>query len=85
MYPDLAVRDENGRIDGVRYDELAPMLLNEVQKEQRANAAQNERTLGLEATAAAQSAKIAALEQQLAGIQAALGALRPKDELVAQQ
>ena len=27
-------RDQNGRIDGVRYDELAPMLLNEVQKQQ---------------------------------------------------
>ena len=26
-------RDEKGRIDGVRYDELAPILLNEVQKQ----------------------------------------------------
>jgi hypothetical protein len=29
----LQVHFENGRIDGVRYDELAPMLLNEVQKQ----------------------------------------------------
>jgi hypothetical protein len=72
VYPELVIRDENGRIDGVRYDELAPMLLNEVQKEQQANAAQNERTRGLEATVAAQAEKIASLEQQLAGIQAAL-------------
>jgi hypothetical protein len=28
----LVIRDQNGRIDGVRYQELAPMLLNEVQK-----------------------------------------------------
>ena len=33
VYPDLVVRDNNGRIDGVRYDELAPMLLNEVQQQ----------------------------------------------------
>jgi endosialidase-like protein len=32
VYPELVIRDEKGRIDGVRYDELAPMLLNEMQK-----------------------------------------------------
>ncbi len=69
VYPELVVRDEKGRIEGVRYDELAPMLLNEVQKQQRTNAAQAE--------------KIASLEQQLAGIQAALVNLQPKDQLVA--
>jgi hypothetical protein len=34
VYPDLVVRSESGRIDGVRYDELAPLLLNELQREQ---------------------------------------------------
>ncbi len=71
VYPELVVRDEQGRIDGVRYDELTPMLLNEVQKQERINAAQ--------------AAKIASLEQQLAGIQAALVKLQPKDQLVAQR
>jgi hypothetical protein len=71
VYPELVIRDANGRIDGVRYDELAPMLLNEMQKEQ--------------ATIAAQNQKIASLEQQLAGIQAALVKLQSKDELVAQR
>ena len=33
VYPELVTRDEKGRIDGVRYDELAPMLLNEMQKQ----------------------------------------------------
>ena len=33
VYPELVIRDENGRIDRVRYDELAPMLLNEVQQQ----------------------------------------------------
>jgi Chaperone of endosialidase len=34
VYPELVIRGSNGRIEGVRYDELAPMLLNEVQKQQ---------------------------------------------------
>ena len=33
VYPELVVRNQNGRIDGVRYDELAPLLLNEVQQQ----------------------------------------------------
>jgi dethiobiotin synthetase len=34
VYPELVVRDQTtGRIDGVRYDELAPMLLNETQQQ----------------------------------------------------
>jgi len=33
VYPELVIRDEKGRIDGVRYDELGPMLLNEVQQQ----------------------------------------------------
>ncbi len=70
MYPELVVRDENGRIDGVRYGELAPMLLNEVQKEHEAMAR-------LVADHETDAAKIASLEQQLAEIHAALAALRP--------
>jgi hypothetical protein len=31
VYPELVIRAEAARIDGVRYDELAPMLLNDVQ------------------------------------------------------
>jgi hypothetical protein len=34
VYPELVIRDKAGRIQGVRYDELAPMLLNEVQQQQ---------------------------------------------------
>jgi hypothetical protein len=33
VYPELVIRNESGRIDGVRYDELAPMLLNELQQQ----------------------------------------------------
>jgi hypothetical protein len=71
VYPELVIRDAGGTIQGVRYDELAPMLLNEVQKQQRMNSVQ--------------VAKIALLERQLSGVQAALLKLQPKDELVAQR
>jgi hypothetical protein len=55
VYPELVVRDATtGRIDGVRYDELAPMLLNEMQKR---NAAQDQRI-------AARDAEIRDLRQQ---------------------
>jgi hypothetical protein len=32
--PDLVLRNANGTSQGLRYDELAPMLLNEMQKQQ---------------------------------------------------
>jgi hypothetical protein len=35
IYPELVIRDGSGRIQGVRYEELAPMLLNEVQQQER--------------------------------------------------
>jgi hypothetical protein len=57
VYPELVIRDQKGRIDGVRYDELAPMLLNEVQQQQQ--------------KIATQDAKIDGLEKQLAQIQVA--------------
>jgi trimeric autotransporter adhesin len=71
VFPELVIRDDAGNIQGVRYDELAPMLLNEVQKQQQ--------------LISVQAAKIASLERQLAGIQAALVKLQPKDELVARR
>ena len=36
VYPELVIRDTAGAIQGVRYDELAPMLLNEVQQQRQA-------------------------------------------------
>jgi hypothetical protein len=35
VYPELVIRDRDGKIQGVRYEELAPMLLNEVQSQAR--------------------------------------------------
>jgi len=39
VYPDLVIRDDAGNIEGVRYDELAPILLGEIQQQQRQIAA----------------------------------------------
>jgi hypothetical protein len=36
VYPELVIKGEEGTVEGVRYDELAPMLLNEMQKEESA-------------------------------------------------
>jgi len=33
VYPDLVIRDDEGNIEGVRYDELAPILLGEMQRQ----------------------------------------------------
>ena len=35
IYPELVIRDDSGKIQGVRYDELAPILVNEVQQQQK--------------------------------------------------
>jgi len=82
VYPELVIRDQSGRIDGVRYEELAPMLLNEVQKR---DAAQAEKNAAQDQHIAAQDAKISQLMGQLAEMHAALVKLQSKDELVAQR
>jgi hypothetical protein len=64
VYPELVIRDDTGQIQGVRYDELAPMLLSVVQ--QQAIAAQ------------LQTSRINALERQLVEIRAAMS--RPSED-----
>ena len=41
IYPELVIHDQAGQIQGVRYDELAPMLLNQVQRQQKTLTAQS--------------------------------------------
>jgi hypothetical protein len=74
VYPELVVRDKNGTIDTVRYDELAPMLLNEAQK-------QAARIHSLEK----QVARVGGLEREVAEMRAALTALQSKQQVVAQR
>jgi len=61
IYPELVLHDQAGQIQGVRYDELAPLLLSEVQ-EQRRQLAKVDR---LEEQLAAQAQRIRDLEQAL--------------------
>lgn len=63
VYPELVIRNESGRIDGVRYDELAPLLLNEVQQQRR--------------KIDAQAAQMSDMQLQLAKLQAALVRTQP--------
>jgi hypothetical protein len=78
VYPELVVRDRKGAIQGVRYEELAPMLLTEVQKQQRINAAQAGEIRELKG----QVAELNDLKQEM---RAALIKLQSKDELVARR
>ena len=74
VYPELVVRDEKGRIDGVRYDELAPLLLNEVQKQ-----AAEIRALKSQVHA------LGEMRRQLTDMRATLSKLERKSELVVQR
>jgi len=78
VYPELVVRDQTGAIQGVRYEELAPMLLNEMQKQQRINAAQAGEIRELKG----QVAELNDFKQEM---RAALVKLQSKDELVARR
>jgi phage shock protein A len=89
VYPELLVRNEAGRIDGVRYDELAPMLLNEVQQQQNAAATMARTIADQNEHIAAQAAAMRDLEQRVAELKglkqelrAALAKLQPLDEFV---
>jgi hypothetical protein len=84
VYPELVIRDKSGRINGVRYDELAPMLLNEVQQQQNKLALEAQRNEIRDARIAIQDAKINQLTAQLVAMHTAFEKLRV-DAVVAQR
>jgi Chaperone of endosialidase len=49
VYPELVIRDETGKIQGVRYDELAPILLREMQQQATEIRRLNEESAALKA------------------------------------
>jgi hypothetical protein len=100
VYPELVIRDATGRVDGLRYDELAPILVHEVQEQQQRIASQARLNTTQNARIAAQGAQIRALEdeqvrarrQQLSELtdirqelRAALLKLSTKQEVVAER
>jgi hypothetical protein len=93
VYPELVIRDAAGTIQGVRYDELAPMLLNEMQRERKETTAKiNAQAAQIrdlkqhhEQKAAAQDAEIRDLKKLVVEMQAGLLKRQTKDELIAQR
>lgn len=75
--------DQHGRIDGVRYDELAPMLLNEMQKDRTHEVAQdeiialqNQKIVSLEGTHSADAATIERQAERIASLERKIAAQR---------
>ena len=75
--PGLVARNAKGEIETVYYQHLAPMLLNEYQKQQRVIGAQTARLAALEV----QAREIVALKQQLASVTAALARLEQTEKV----
>jgi len=72
VYPELAIHGADGRINGVRYEELAPMLLNEVQHQNAQLAARGRKMEQLQAREAellAKSWDAENLQEQAAKVQ----------------
>jgi len=73
--PGLVAHSADGRIETVYYQFLAPMLLNEYQRQQRTIEAQTARIAELEQDRRMQTARIEALENQAAQMAGLLGRL----------
>jgi polyhydroxyalkanoate synthesis regulator phasin len=98
VYPELVIHDDSGKIMGVHYEELAPLLLSELQKQQAAVKALSEQN-ALQAAAMhelerrqqrvdAQAEEISDLRRQVADLnemRAMLNQLRAKDGFVARR
>ena len=79
------IRDQKGTIQGVPYEELAPILLNEVQQQQSTIKVQAVKIDTLTAQSDSQSAEIRGLKKSVLEMQAGILKLQSKDELVAQR
>jgi uncharacterized coiled-coil protein SlyX len=64
--PDLVVRDEHGKVNSVRYEQVNAMLLNEFLKEHRQVQEQHATIVQLKANAAKQDATVAQLKSTVA-------------------
>jgi hypothetical protein len=74
VYPELVTRDANEKIEGVRYEELTPLLLNELQHQHNQLDAQ-----------AQQLQQLQAVSQQLAELKAQNESLRSVVEAMQRQ
>jgi len=65
-YPELVVRSEDGKVQSVKYEELIPMLLNEVQRQRAALAQMKAREDAQRETDEALAARLTRLEESAA-------------------
>src|SRR5262249_13388565 len=70
VYPELVVRSATGEVESVKYEELIPMLLNELQRQRKRLDAQAEQL----ARSADQREENAALAARLQRLEEAVGA-----------
>src|SRR5262249_295452 len=71
VYPELVTRSASGAVEAVRYQELIPMLLNEVRQQQRELAALKTQNARLQSTVAQFEERDAALAARLDRIEKA--------------
>jgi hypothetical protein len=79
VYPELVIRDRAGKIQGVHYEELAPMLLREAQKQQAALEEQRAKVRTLSEQNAVQGAQLNELKDLVLSMQSDLRELRMRD------
>ena len=72
VYPELVTRDANGEVESVRYQELTPMLLNELQHQQRQLAVQTQELAALKAQNARLRAAVVQQQERDAALAARL-------------
>jgi hypothetical protein len=72
VYPELVTRGATGDVEAVRYHEVIPMLLNEVQHQHRQLAELKAQNVRLQATAVQQQEREAALAARLERLEAAV-------------
>jgi len=72
VYPELVTREASGEVEAVRYHEIIPMLLNEVQHQQRQVATLKAENARLRAVVAQQQERDAALAARLERLEAAV-------------
>ena len=72
VYPELVTRNAQGAVESVRYQEVIPLLLNELQHQQQQLATQEQEVTRQAQQLAALAAQNAALVARLAQVEAAI-------------
>jgi hypothetical protein len=68
VYPELVMHDEDGKVEGVRYDLLPALLLNEMKRHASQNRRNDARIVALQRQVVAQQRQIDALQKETAEV-----------------